>query len=92
MESADSGLAAAIALACKLRGIPPVEWDEETVTGALARHVSQPTENFQPMNANYGILRPLAEHVRDKALKKRRLAERARERIDRVAAALREQL
>ena len=92
VESADSGLAAAIALACKLRGIPPVEWDEETVTGALARHVSQPTENFQPMNANYGILRPLAEHVRDKALKKRRLAERALERIDRVAAALREQL
>ena len=88
----DSGLAAAIALALKLRGAQPVEWDAETVTGALALHVSQPTDNFQPMNANYGILRPLAEHIRDKALKKRRLAERALERIDRIAGYLRGQL
>ncbi len=29
------------------------------------------------MNANYGILRPLAEPVRDKALKKRLLAGRS---------------
>ena len=92
VESADSGLAAAIALALKLRGAQPVEWDAETVTGALALHVSQPTDNFQPMNANYGILRPLAEHIRDKALKKRRLAERALERIDRIAGYLRGQL
>ena len=92
VESADSGLAAAIALALKLRGAQPVEWDAETVTGALALHVSQPTDNFQPMNANYGILRSLAEHIRDKALKKRRLAERALERIDRIAGYLRGQL
>ena len=92
VESADSGLAAAIALALKLRGAQPVEWDAETVTGALALHVSQPTDNFQPMNANYGILRPLAEHIRDKALKKRRLAERALVRIGRIAGYLRGQL
>ena len=91
VESADSGLAAAIGLALKLRGKAPVVWDAETVTGALALHVSQPTDNFQPMNANYGILRPLAEHIRDKALKKRRLAERALARIEETAAYLREQ-
>ena len=82
----------AVNLARKLRGEPPIAWDAETVLGALALHVSTPTDNFQPMNANYGILRPLAEHIRDKALKKRKLAERSLARIGEVAAGLREQI
>ena len=65
------------ALARRLRGMPPAVWDDETVSGALAAHVAAPTADFQPMNANYGILRPLAQPVRDKALKKRLFAERA---------------
>ena len=77
VESADSGLVAAINLARRLRGMPPAAWDDETVSGALAAHVAAPTADFQPMNANYGILRPLAQPVRDKALKKRLFAERA---------------
>ena len=77
VESADSGLVAAINLALRLCGAPPVAWDDTTVTGALARYVCTPNENFQPMNANYGILRPLDTAVRDKALKKRLYAERA---------------
>ena len=92
VESAGSGLCAAVNLARKLRGEPPIAWDAETVLGALALHVSTPTDNFQPMNANYGILRPLAEHIRDKALKKRKLAERSLARIGEVAAGLREQI
>ena len=75
------GLVAAIALALKLKGLPPVAWDDETVSGALCAHISSPSENFQPMNANYGILRPLAENVRDKAKKKRLFAERALEKV-----------
>ena len=81
VESAGSGLVAAIALALKLKGLPPVAWDDETVSGALCAHISSPSENFQPMNANYGILRPLAENVRDKAKKKRLFAERALEKV-----------
>ena len=92
VESAGSGLCAAVNLARKLRGEPPIAWDAETVLGALALHVSTPTDNFQPMNANYGILRPLAEHIRDKALKKCKLAERSLARIGEVAAGLREQI
>ena len=92
VESAGSGLCAAVNLARKLRGEPPIAWDAETVLGALALHVSTPTDNFQPMNANYGILRPLAEHIRDKALKKCKLAERSLARIGEVAAGLREQV
>ena len=77
VESAGSGLCAAINLALKLRGKAPVAWGGETVLGALSAHVSAETENFQPMNANYGILYPLGEAPRDKALKKRLLAERS---------------
>ena len=92
VESGGSGLCAASNLARKLRGDPPIAWDAETVLGALALHVSTPTDNFQPMNANYGILRPLAEHIRDKAHKKCKLAERSLARIGEVAAGLREQI
>ena len=77
MASAGSGLVAAIALALKLKGLPPVAWDDETVSGALCAHISSPSENFQPMNANYGVLQPLEKEVRDKALKKRMFAERS---------------
>ena len=38
------------------------------------------------MNANYGILQPLEEPVRDKALRKRKLAERALEQISALSA------
>ncbi len=81
VESADSGLCAAINCAMKLCGAEAVEWDNTTVSGALAMHVSAETANFQPMNANYAILRPLEQNVRDKALKKRLFAERALQKI-----------
>ena len=81
VESADSGLCAAINCAMKLCGAKAVEWDNTTVSGALAMHVSAETANFQPMNANYAILRPLEQDVRDKALKKRLFAERALQKI-----------
>ena len=48
-------------LYCRLKGKPPLCWTDETVTGALAGYISSPNADFQPMNANYGILRPLGE-------------------------------
>ena len=92
VESAASGLLAAIACALKLRGEQPIVWDARTVCGALLRHVSAPNEDFQPMNANYGVLEPLPEYVRDKALKKKMLAERSLARIGEIAAELEEKL
>ncbi len=92
VESADSGLLAAIACALRLRGKPPVVWDDTTVSGALSLHVAAETADFQPMNANYGILRPLQEPVRDKALKKRLLAERALERVRALRATIEDRL
>ena len=64
VESAASGLCAAINLFLKIKGELPAAWDAETVCGALSLHVSTPRENFQPMNANYAILAPLSQNTR----------------------------
>lgn len=76
VESAMSGLLAAIGLFRSLTGKPPVRWDN-TVCGALSDYISTPNKDFQPMNANYGILPPLGFEERDKVKKKRLLSERA---------------
>ena len=60
---------------------------DETVTGALAGYISSPNAAFQPLNANYGILRPLGEGVRDKAKTPRLFAERALACAEALAAA-----
>jgi methylenetetrahydrofolate--tRNA-(uracil-5-)-methyltransferase len=77
VESAASGLLAAVHLFDRLRGAKPLELDCTTVCGALETHISTPTKDFQPMNANYGILSPLGERIRDKKERYRALSERA---------------
>ena len=77
VESAASGLFAAVHMARKLEGKPVIIPDQTTVSGALSAHISGAIENFQPMNANFGILKPLEKTVRDKKLRYAALAERA---------------
>ena len=50
---------------------------ETTISGQLGRHLITENKNFQPMNANFGLLPPLGEKIKDKKLKKEKLAERA---------------
>ena len=45
--------------------------------GALTRYISAENEDFQPMNANFGILPPLEVRIRDKLARKTAYAERA---------------
>ena len=59
------------------------ELGDETVCGALKTHISTPTKDFQPMNANFGILTPLDRRIKDKKERYRALAERALESITR---------
>ena len=77
VESAASGLLAAVHMARKLENKPVIIPDDTTVSGALSAHISGVTDNFQPMNANFGILKPLENKVRDKKLRYAALAERA---------------
>lgn len=77
MESAASGLMAGINLARRLNGKETVVLPNDTMIGALSRYISDETvKNFQPMGANFGILPPLSEKIRDKQLRYQRLAER----------------
>ena len=84
MESTASGLVAAVGLACALSGRPEPDFTGRTSLGALARHVSTPSANFQPMNANYGILDPLENRVRGKRNRYEKLSERALEELSEV--------
>ncbi len=77
VESAASGLLAAIAVADEILERPTHVFDERTVCGALQRHISTPTKDFQPMNANFGILSPMPVRIRDKKERYKALAERA---------------
>ena len=77
VESAASGLLSALHIADEILGRAPRVFDERTMCGALETHISTPVKNFQPMNANYGILAPMPTRIRDKKERYRALSERA---------------
>ena len=77
MESAASGILAGINAANKILGKEEFLPSELTMTGALARYISDPSvKNFQPMGANFGILPPIEPKIRDKRERYAALADR----------------
>ena len=54
-----------------------VIFPNETVIGALANYISTENKNFQPMNANFGILPELKEKIKDKKERYQKLSERS---------------
>lgn len=80
MESAASGLMAGLNLAKRLNGEETVVLPEDTMIGALSRYISdESVKNFQPMGANFGVLPPLPEKIRDKQERYMMLAQRGME-------------
>ncbi len=77
VESIGVGLMSAIYVEREIKGKEQVLIGGETVLGALAEYLTTPNKNFQPMNANFGILPALENHVRDKSERKRLTAERS---------------
>ncbi|MCH5143264.1 MAG: methylenetetrahydrofolate--tRNA-(uracil(54)-C(5))-methyltransferase (FADH(2)-oxidizing) TrmFO [Clostridiales bacterium] len=81
VESAASGILAAVHMYERLCGREPKIPEPTTVMGALSRHISGANENFQPMNANFGILKPAEIKIRNKKERYAYLANRALESI-----------
>ena len=84
MESTASGLVAAVGLYKALSGQPEPDFTGRTILGALARHVSTPSPNFQPMNANFGILEPLPMRVKGKKNRYEKLSQTAIDTLNEV--------
>ena len=80
VESTASGCLAALELARRLEGKPPIDFPRETAIGALALYISDETvAHFQPMNVNFGIIPPLGYRVKGKRNKNAELSKRALE-------------
>ena len=77
MESAMSGMIAGLSLAAELGGRDFPEMPRTTIMGALSAYVAAENSDFQPMNANFGVLPPLDKRIRDKLARKNAYAERA---------------
>lgn len=79
IESCGSGFVAGINAARRVLGKEPMLFDNATVIGAMAEYIScGGTGKFVPMNANFGIVRPLDNRVKGgKQAKNAALAERA---------------
>ena len=77
VESAMSGLLVGIAIADKILGRNPTVLDDTTVCGALQTHISTPNKDFQPMNANFGIVAPLPTRIKDKKARYEAYAKRS---------------
>ena len=80
VESASSGLAAAVGMDRYLRGLPPLDFTAKTAIGSLGHYVAEyPGDDFQPMNVTFGIMDPLKKRIRNKRERYALLAEQALE-------------
>ena len=78
MESAASGLLCGINICRRINGEEPLNLPNITMLGALSEYISDPSvKKFQPMGANFGILPPMPQKIRDKHERYQALAERS---------------
>ena len=65
VESAASGLMVAYNIISR-KNNKNIEFPDTTMLGSLAKYISTENKNFQPMNANFGIIKPLEKKIKDK--------------------------
>ncbi|CAM3630458.1 FADH(2)-oxidizing methylenetetrahydrofolate--tRNA-(uracil(54)-C(5))-methyltransferase TrmFO [Paenibacillus lactis] len=82
VESAASGLIAGINAARAARGQEGIVFPQESTIGSMAYYITHADpDNFQPMNANFGLLPKLETRIRNKKEKNEALANRALDHI-----------
>jgi methylenetetrahydrofolate--tRNA-(uracil-5-)-methyltransferase len=64
LESAMSGLVAAVNVAAVAGGGAEVVFPDDTAIGSLVRYVTTPQRAFAPMNATWGLFPPLDDELR----------------------------
>ena len=91
VESISSGMVAGINSAKKKKKIKDkcqdkqkIKFPQETVIGALAKYISTPKQNFQPMNANFGILPKLEDKIKDKKQRYEKMSKRSIDNITKL--------
>ncbi len=78
MESAASGIIAGINAAAEILGNKPLVLPNFSMIGALLNYITdESVTDFQPMGANFGILPPLTNKIRDKRERYSALAQRS---------------
>lgn len=77
VESAASGLAAGLSLSTRLTGQAEADFPDSTAIFSLGNYIAAANRNFQPMNINFGIIKPLSQRVRGKEKRYLALSERA---------------
>lgn len=84
VESAASGMVAGINLAHRLLDKGDVTFPRETMIGSMAYYISHASnnKNFQPMNANFGLVPALDIRIKDKKERYETLANRALSYLD----------
>lgn len=76
-EAIASGLMCALFVYAQLQGIQAPLLPVETAFGALLDYATGPaTQDYQPMHVNFGILKPLDQHIRNKGMRYAAYAER----------------
>jgi methylenetetrahydrofolate--tRNA-(uracil-5-)-methyltransferase len=78
VESAASGLVAALNAVRLFSEESPIIFPETTAIGALPHYITTTAaKHFQPMNVNFGIIKPLEVRIRDKKERYEAISERA---------------
>ncbi|MDF2813908.1 MAG: gid [Paenibacillus sp.] len=89
VESAASGLIAGLNAGRMAKGQDCLTLPLQSTLGSMAHYItSADPDHFQPMNANFGLLPPTGERIRNKKLKNEQLAERALETIQNFSSTI----
>jgi methylenetetrahydrofolate--tRNA-(uracil-5-)-methyltransferase len=82
IESAASGLLAGVNAARLVQGEEPIAPPATTALGSLLAYITDPArKDFQPMNANFGVLPPIGSRIKGRE-KKQIMADRALKDLD----------
>ena len=75
-------MVAALNAVRKIKHEEKIIFPETTMIGALSKYISSKKDEFQPMNANFGIMPELNQKIKDKKVRYQLLADRAIENME----------